>query len=182
MSVDLESFVTDLCALLGKDMDDEGLEELEQVVKEEHERRAEQLQFDRICAICHYISPPAYSKEQKDKQEHRHPMLPKYWWNGVSVTRADRNWFVDGFISVKVSSYVGGGEMDEQDIKIPQKWVQAGANWKQLIDEDAELLNGVAKTAKYQQQKAEAKKALKEAKAKLKQLAAEDEEEEGEDE
>jgi hypothetical protein len=91
---------------------------------EERERLA-MLRRERLREIVDILFPKYDSLRYRNRPDEKPLVHPErdWWWNGAKIISEGAE--IDGFVEVEVESYVGGGEMDEVELKIPVAWLTA---------------------------------------------------------
>lgn len=168
-----ETILRELCSEVGSDFDDDGIDRVSRYVREAVERRADLARAERIQAIASYISPGCDPRATgvKEQQAKRHPIIPKWWWNGCKAEESDYHSSPEGCTAVIVTSYIGGGETGEETIHLPDAWITApGDTWKAMIDADAEEKNRALVVAEKEKKRQEALREIERGNAALKKL------------
>jgi hypothetical protein len=91
---------------------------------EERERLAA-LRRERLREIVDILFPKYDSLRYRNRPDEKPLVHPErdWWWNGAKIISEGAE--IDGFVELEVESYVGGGEMDELEFKVPVAWLTA---------------------------------------------------------
>jgi hypothetical protein len=91
---------------------------------EERERLAV-LRRERLCEIVDILFPKYDSLRYRNRPGEKPLVHPErdWWWNGAKIISEGAE--IDGFVELEVESYVGSGEMDELEFKVPVTWLTA---------------------------------------------------------
>jgi hypothetical protein len=91
----------------------------------EERQRVEAARREKLRAIVDILFPKYDSLRYRNRPDEKPLVHPErdWWWNGATIISEYAE--SDGFVELEVESYVGSGEMDQLELKIPVEWLNA---------------------------------------------------------
>ena len=116
--------------------------------------------LNRVFEIVDFCFPQYNSRLPEDEKPLRLP-IKEWWWNGASViydeSEPNIKFHSNGDATVHVTSYVGGGDMNNYELRIPRGWF--ADDWQtqitEFIRQEKERLERVEKECKLNYAKSE---------------------------
>jgi hypothetical protein len=98
------------------------MEELEPYREAAEEQERQRQREERLTAIVNLLFPKYDARWCDRHPEEKPPIHPirSWWWNGARLTDGEER---GSLLRLEVTSYVGGGNMDDCTVGVPLKWL-----------------------------------------------------------